>query len=427
MMNNKQVTGDRIIRTQCDSLSKMLNKLVPIILEKGKPADDCLSRHFKQHREFGSRDRRFLSTAFFAYFRWYGWSKKLKLDIPEACLLGMMLEMKQKDIHSAVRMLGENLRGNRPELNEGSLTERAEILSKWFGIEVVPADLMPSWIPATLGAEVDLSAFIDSCQQRPLTWLRIRTGKEETVRAAFADAGWEFAPSAGMPLAVSIEGGTALNPLMTTAGQTYDVQDISSQCVGLLCAPKAGESWWDACAGAGGKSLHLADLVGPDGSVLSTDVRAEALQELKKRARKFGIRTIKPQTMNADEESVYSDLYDGVLVDAPCAGIGTWNRNPDLRWRTFKNSPTHKAETQLKILSASSKSVAAGGKLVYAVCSLTKVETTDVVDAFLAANPEFALEPSVHPVTGAETDGRVWCLPWEVNGGGMFVAVMRRV
>lgn len=425
-MNNQKVTGDRIIRTQCESLSKMLHKLVPIVLEKGKPADECLGRHFKQHREFGSRDRRFLSAAYFAYFRWLGWTKKLKLEIPEACLLSMMLEMPYKEVHSAVRMLGENLRGNRPELHEGTLAEKAAILSKWFGIEVSVTDLVPAWLPEALADEVDLEEFIESCQQRPLTWLRIRTGKIETVQAAFEDAGWDFCGPIRMPHAVCVEGGTALNPLMKMAGQTYDVQDISSQCVGLLCAPKKGESWWDACAGAGGKSLHLADLVGPEGSVLSTDIRSIALQELKKRARKFGIRNIKTQTMNADQESVYADLYDGVLVDAPCAGIGTWNRNPDMRWRTYKTAASHKAGTQIQILSETSKSVKDGGTLVYAVCSLTKFETTEVIAAFLADHPDFQLEPVKHPVTGAETDGQVWCLPWEIDGGGMYIAVMRK-
>lgn len=425
-MNDKKVTGDRIIKTQCASLEKMLKKLAPIVLEKGKPADDCLGRYFKDHREYGSRDRRFLSAAYFAYFRWHGWTSKLKLDLAEACLVSMMLELKQKEIHSAVRMLGENLRGNRPELHEGTLAEKAAILSTWFGIEVVVNDLVPTWLPAQLADGVDLNGFIESCQTRPATWLRVRTGKTETMRSAFKQANWEYITPERMPLAVSIDGGTALNPLMQTAGQTYDVQDISSQCVGLLCDAKEGENWWDTCAGAGGKALHLSDLVGQNGTVLASDIRNEALGELKKRARKFGIRNIKTQNMNADQESVYSDLYDGVLVDAPCAGIGTWNRNPDLRWRTFKNAAKSKSELQKLILTESSKSVKDGGRLVYAVCSLTTAETTDVVDAFLAEHPEFQLEPSAHPLTGAATDGKVWCLPWEVNGGGMFIAVMHK-
>ncbi len=423
-MNNNNVTGDRIIRTQCDSLSKMLTKLVPIVLEKGKPADECLARHFKQHKEFGSRDRRFLSAAFFAYFRWLGWTQKLKLEIPEATLLSMMLEMPYKEVHSAVRMLGENLRGNRPELFEGTLEEKAQILGTWFGVELTVEDLAPAWLANTLGPEVDLNSFIESCQIRPLTWLRIRTGKIETVQDAFEEAGWDFCGPIRMPNTICVPGGTPLNPITTMAGQAYDVQDIASQCVGLVCAPKKGESWWDACAGAGGKTLHLADLIGSEGKILSSDIRNEALQELKKRARKFGIRNIKTQNMNADEESVYADLYDGVLVDAPCAGLGTWNRNPDMRWRTYNTAAAHKSNLQKKILSETCKSVKDGGKLVYAVCSLSKFETTEVVAEFLESHPDFKLEPVCHPVTGVQTDGQVWCLPWEIDGGGMFIAVM---
>ncbi len=117
-----------------------------------------------------------------------------------------------------------------------------------------------------------------------------------------------------------------------------EVQDLASQVIGQVCAPKAGENWWDACSGAGGKSLQLSSLMQQDnaakgvlGTITASDIRPAALNELEKRAKRAGF-NIKVAPWRSDALPVAREAFDGVLVDAPCSCTGTWRRNPDMRW-----------------------------------------------------------------------------------------------
>jgi 16S rRNA (cytosine967-C5)-methyltransferase len=115
-----------------------------------------------------------------------------------------------------------------------------------------------------------------------------------------------------------------------------------------------------------------------------------------------------------------------VLVDAPCSGVGTWARNPDARWRTDEKSIRSAAKRQRAILSHAATAVRPGGRLVYAVCTITRAETIDVVEAFNAQQPDFELVPFPHPLTGIETAGTVFIEPWQARCGAMFIAHWQR-
>jgi len=225
-----------------------------------------------------------------------------------------------------------------------------------------------------------------------------------------------------LPLAISMGGGISLAHVLTDHAAQFVVQDIASQCVGLVCAPQKGDDWWDCCAGAGGKALHLMDLMEQDGKVLATDTRVPTLKELKKRARKYGIRNIRTQPHNAVNDEPFTKNFDGILVDAPCSGWGTWARNPDARWRTSKRDAIQCANRQVKILNNTAWCVKPGGVLVYAVCTFTRPETEEVVMNFLDANPTFKLDPFANPLTGEATDGQLQIWPWEGPGDAMFIA-----
>ena len=260
-------------------------------------------------------------------------------------------------------------------------------------------------------------------QHRPPTWIRSRIGSEELLNALTAEnIPAESSPQ--HPHAIAIPSGINLQQRLEKGPGQFVVQDLASQCVGQVCAPLAGQLWWDCCAGSGGKSLHLADLMKQQGGVLASDPRESALIELKKRARTCGIRMIQSQVLDATKEKPGTYLYDGVLVDAPCSGWGTWARSPDARWRTSTKDVRQSARRQQAILKNAAQAVKPGGTLVYAVCTLTQPETDQQAAAFLEAHPHFELDPFRHPITGELTSGMIQLFPSQHDG--MFIARFRK-
>jgi 16S rRNA (cytosine967-C5)-methyltransferase len=262
---------------------------------------------------------------------------------------------------------------------------------------------------------------IEQFQQRPPTWIRVRS-RPDSILDTLKQQGVACAAHPGLPTALSVAGGTSLPKTLADHAAQYVVQDIASQCIAPVCAPRKGEEWWDCCAGAGGKSLHLMDLLEREGKILATDIRVPALKELKKRARKYGIRGIRTQPHNAAGDEPFAKTFDGILIDAPCSGWGTWSRNPDARWRSSKRDVMQCANRQLRILNNVCWCTRPGGVLVYAVCTFTRPETEEVVAHFLDQNPEFRPDPFIHPLTGRQTDGQLQIWPWDGPGDAMFIA-----
>jgi 16S rRNA (cytosine967-C5)-methyltransferase len=169
-------------------------------------------------------------------------------------------------------------------------------------------------------------------------------------------------------------------------------------------APVAGTRWLDACAGAGGKSLQLAAMLGPDGAVRAEDVRPAALEQLAVRAARCGlshrIKRAPSPTPSPTPSPPAKPQYDAVLLDAPCTGSGTWRRSPHLRWQLTPERVQAAAALQLQLLNSHAPRVAPGGLLVYATCSQAIAENEAVVSAFLEhAGGDF--EPAALPGVGA--------------------------
>jgi 16S rRNA (cytosine967-C5)-methyltransferase len=210
----------------------------------------------------------------------------------------------------------------------------------------------------------------------------------------------------------------------------FEIQDIASQMVGLLCAPKPGETWWDTCAGEGGKTLHLSDLMQNKGMLWASDRAEWRLTKLKRRAGRAKVFNYRSAHWDGGAKLPTKTKFDGVLVDAPCSGIGTWQRNPQARWTTEPNDVRELSEIQKKLLTNVAPSVKPGGKLIFSVCTLTRAETTEVAAAF---NAKFAaeFEPLIFPeiklneriVTDASSLA-IW--PQDLVGNGMFLAGWRR-
>jgi len=190
-----------------------------------------------------------------------------------------------------------------------------------------------------------------------------------------------------------------------------EIQDVGSQLVLESAGVEPGGHWLDSCAGAGGKTLQLAELLGPGGSVTARDARRAPLLELSARAARAGL----DSRVAVGSRSDPAGGYDGVLVDAPCSGSGTWRRSPHLKWVTTPAGVRAAAALQLGLLRANAARVRPGGLLVYATCSLCRSENESVAEAFLGDGGGFETALAGRRLT-----------PQSHDGDGFFVASFRR-
>ncbi len=225
------------------------------------------------------------------------------------------------------------------------------------------------------------------------------------------------------PTRLSPAGLTAMRRFSVGSSQTFkdgwfEIQDEGSQVVSLVADPSPGETVIDSCAGTGGKSLHLADLMRHSGEILSLDIDPHRLEELGRRARRQGASIVKAMRQVEPDK-----LADAVLVDAPCSGSGTIRRNPALKWIP-ESLVDRSAARQREILARSARFVKPGGRIVYATCSLFKRENEDVVEHFLSGNPDFFADTSESTLFPGRPD--VTLLPHIHGTDGFFISRMRR-
>ena len=184
------------------------------------------------------------------------------------------------------------------------------------------------------------------------------------------------------------------NVFRTDAFQSgfFEVQDASSQLVAEFLEVKPGMRVIDTCAGAGGKTLHLAALMENKGQIIAMDIYAGKLKELKRRAKRAGAHNIQPRLIESSKTiKKLKESADRVLIDAPCSGLGVLKRNPDAKWKLQPEFIENIKKTQAEILNNYSKLVKKGGKLVYATCSILPSENEEQVAAFIENNPNFSL------------------------------------
>ena len=174
----------------------------------------------------------------------------------------------------------------------------------------------------------------------------------------------------------------------------FELQDLSSQAVGFICNPQQGETWWDACAGEGGKTLLLSELMENKGLIWASDRASWRLKFLKRRAARSRAFNYRTAPWDGSSRLPTKTKFNGVLVDAPCTGIGTWHRNPHARWTTTQQDVIELSQLQCQLLGNVATSLKPGGKLVYSVCTLTRSETAAVADAFERARPDFEPLPA---------------------------------
>ncbi len=303
-------------------------------------------------------------------------------------------------------------------LSEGDPVERAAAVHSF-----------PNWLARAVADEVGearAEAVLASLNEEPEVFLRVRSGQTpEQVREALAGEGVETARVPWAPSALKVtSGGLKVFDTRPMRERRLQVQEPGSQLIALACA--GAERVVDYCAGAGGKTLALAELVGSGGVVDAHDRSARRLGEARRRVKEAGLSPAQvrfPQEIGPSLQSA-----DTVLVDAPCSGTGSLAREPEQKWRLTAEKVRAFAKTQREILSDVAPKMKAGARLVYATCSVLREEDEAVVEAFLAAHSEWRVEPLrevLPPECAPVLDGegrflRVW--PDLSGAGGFFAA-----
>ncbi|MBP5672523.1 MAG: RsmB/NOP family class I SAM-dependent RNA methyltransferase [Victivallales bacterium] len=423
-------------------------------LIRRRPADRSLSSAFYEHHEFGSRDRRLISETLFSVLRWWGWLKHLapkqfleavnhpadqiELSFPLSAfypLFAMSWYMEGKnELPDGAKWWCEEAGIEREDIKflpqDASPLERRRYLKPFLPDEtpaLKPEDLLPDWCYRRIRAPRPVEELLEWLQHRPPVWLRLNTQDPDAIYKELRENDFRASFHRVMKEAVCLEfAGGNLRALQCFKNGSIEIQDIASQCVAMICDPKPGEQWWDACAGGGGKTLHLATLMQQKGVIVASDIRAHKLQDLKLRARRGQFPNIRCKEWKGKDLPTYKNHFHGVLVDTPCSCSGTWRRNPDGRWTTFDSDIAEFTALQSQLLENASHAVRPGGTLVYSTCSMFFQENQEIIDAFLSKHDDFSLVPFKCPLTKRKTNGINQLWPWDADCDAMFTAKMQR-
>ncbi len=378
---------------------ELLDQILAAAREGGAAADTLIARYFATRRYAGSKDRRAVRELVYSAIRAAG-------DRPETGRSAMLLVA---DADPAVA-----------ETFDGSTHAPAAIAKDEPRAK---PGVAPQWLSKALRASGLDGAALNALAGRATLDLRVNTlmTTRDAVLAELPEA--EATPHA--PDGIRLPTGTNVDamPLFNTGA--IEVQDEGSQVVGLAMQAKPGQRVIDLCAGAGGKTLALAATMQNKGIILACDTDRMRLSRLAPRATRAGATIVETMLLNPTREietlADWQGRADGVLVDAPCSGTGTWRRNPEARWRLTPERVSRLQSTQQHVLGVAASLVRPGGALVYIVCSLLDAEGTDQVSWFLEAHPGWKVEPLDLPA-GAKHGHGVRLEPGRDSTDGFFVA-----
>jgi 16S rRNA (cytosine967-C5)-methyltransferase len=297
---------------------------------------------------------------------------------------------------------------------------------------------LPDWLHERLAGQYGdhLPTLMDSLNSAAPLDLRVNPLKatRDEVLAQFNRENVASAATPLSPLGLRLQGKPALQKHPLFLDGSVEVQDEGSQILGLMLAPKRGEMVCDFCAGAGGKTLLLGALMRNSGRLYAFDTSEKRLARMKPRLARSGLQNVQALLIAHERDAKVKRLagkFDRVLVDAPCSGLGTLRRNPDLKWRQTPESVAELTQIQSAILAAASRLVKTGGRLMYATCSLLVEENEGIVEAFLSQHPEFHLRPASEVLAAQNISlamGDYLRLDTARHGtDGFFAAVMERV
>jgi 16S rRNA (cytosine967-C5)-methyltransferase len=361
------------------------------VFHEHKVLDHALAAAFEQNPKWGRRDRRFIAETVFEVVRW-----KRALGF-----LTDSAEVKALCAAQWVRMGWE-----LPEWWSYKGLSADEIMAREPELAAQPRavrESIPDWLDdlgnAELGAAWD--AEIAALNRRAPVFLRVNTLRTTLLEviAWLAGAGVEVAEVPGLPDALVLPHGKALPKPLRLDGRV-EIQDAGSQMIAPLLDAQPGMCVIDACSGAGGKALHLAALMRNEGRIYAMDVDAGKITELTRRAKRAAATCIRPRVISESMTTDFAGKADCLLIDAPCSGLGTLKRQPDLKWRLKPAQLDRVRALQKQLLAEYSVMLKPGGRLVYATCSILPSENRAAVDALLEKGgyellEELPLSPSV--------------------------------
>ena len=377
-------------------------ELVKLTLKFDHPADAVVSRYFRENRSLGPRERATLAETVYTVLR-----KKLLFDHLSPSGSG------SKERRMAI--LG--FHGPRDFLKSALTDQEKNWLDQCDSIK--PDDLLerhrhnlPEWLVQPLKDQLgaDFWPLVDSMNQPAPLDLRVNTlnDKRPDVQKELKLAGIPSEPTPYSPWGLRIDGKPALNKLDAFARGAVEVQDEGSQLLALLLDAKRGEMVVDFCAGAGGKTLAIGAAMRNTGRLYAFDTSGHRLDALKPRLARSKLSNVHPAAIAHERDDRIKRLagkIDRVLVDAPCSGLGTLRRNPDLKWRQSLQGVQEMTAKQTAILQSASRLLKPGGRLVYATCSLLPQENEEIAKAFTEANREFSPLPVAEILSNLKIEG----------------------
>jgi 16S rRNA (cytosine967-C5)-methyltransferase len=415
------------------ALLELCTDLIRQVLKLDAPADGVVSAFFRAHRNLGQRERHTLAETAYAVLR-----RRLLFQHFAQGLRGA------GERHLAI--LGwqgtEAFLQTALEAHERSWLERCRAVD----VSTLPDKLrhnLPDWLAGALRQqlpETQFWALVEALNQPAPLDLRVNTFKarRDAVQRELHDAGIEATPTPYSPWGLRVPGKPALQQLGVFTRGEVEVQDEGSQLLALLTDAKRGEMVVDFCAGAGGKTLALGAAMRNTGRLYAYDTSGHRLDAMKPRLARSGLSNVHPvQLAHERDERIkrMAGKIDRVLIDAPCSGLGTLRRNPDLKWRQSPKAVQELQGKQTAILDSAARLLKSGGRLVYATCSLLRAENEEVADAFEQRHgdaftplPASELLAQAHVGAAAELDerGRLRLWPQRHGTDGFFAAAWQR-
>ena len=361
-------------------------ELVGQVLKFDHPADAVVSRYFREHRSLGPRERATLAETAYAVLR-----RKLLFEhlagsgsgARERRLAILGFAGPRDFLKAALSEQEKGWLDHCDAVDHASLSERhRHNLPEWL-VQPLKVQLGEEFWP--LAKALHETAPLD---------LRVNTftDKREDVQRELELAGLHARPTPYSPWGLRLEGKPALTRLDAFARGAIEVQDEGSQLLALLTDARRGQMVVDFCAGAGGKTLALGAAMRSTGRLYAFDVSAHRLENLKPRLARSKLSNVHPAAIAHERDERVKRLtgkIDRVIVDAPCSGLGTLRRNPDLKWRQSPQGVAELTAKQAAILESASRLLKTGGRIVYATCSLLRAENEDIAAAFGASHPGF--------------------------------------
>jgi 16S rRNA (cytosine967-C5)-methyltransferase len=414
-----------------NALLDLATELLRAVLKFDAPADGVVSAFFRSHRALGPRERHTLAETAYAVLR-----RRL-----------LYQHLAQSGSGAAERRLAIlGWQGSESFLRGALGPNEQQWLDgvKAIDLATLPPKLrhnLPDWLAQALQQAVgeEFDALAEALNEPAPLDLRVNLlkMKRDEAQAALAAAGLNAQPTPYSPWGLRLEGKPSINKLDLFTQGAIEVQDEGSQLLTLMVGAKRGEMVVDFCAGAGGKTLALGAAMRNSGRLYAFDVSAHRLDALKPRLARSGLSNVYPAQIAHERDDRIKRLagkIDRVLVDAPCSGLGTLRRNPDLKWRQSPQSVAELKEKQLAIVSSAARLLKSGGRLVYATCSLLPAENEAIVEAFAAAHPDFEPLPAAELLERAQVPDaarlvagdhlRLW--PHRHHTDGFFAAAWQR-